>query len=905
MVSIFKRRRGLPQIPSTPKYKESKRRQGNKTPEITPSPPRSQMPIRIVTEPNNYQRNSRGKRDDSSRGSASSSEESPHETNTILQSVMTNFACVPNLLEDRIPRSLTTIPEEENETPFRHTSLWGIAPSFDSDSGTSKERSIHDNYEVVLDEKKKSPQKCIGSGSPKGRNGATSLRNETNLPLMCHPCTFPLKEDNVKKALFVEETNSIIIGNSQYKGSSASLKKDDTAGKSIDSRLKNDKTCNKKQDSHAAAAENNKAASDTRQMAKKSSVSVKLQPSQRPSSLQSLQSSNHVSKKDSKGDRKTISDHISNMIPPRFRKKTRKLKRSVRRPHMREQRKSVTKVKQGRWKCATAKSGRLYFYHTKTREVSWERPISFVEWKVVRDKFSGQYFFHNSITKEKTITKPKDFVEWKAVHDKPSGRIYYYNIITRQTTWVKPEELFLGEKGESQTTTTTNSDHSPRDKEEEKSHESESTDNSLDEILKSEVKGSNIIDTKKEDKEDERGVVPNDHHGEKQSKEIPSTGVPEPNDDTNIMQTKLKELLSEFCPHEEEQNKLLVNHCKGKESIAIKTIESLVEDTPYDEIPLVVYSQVRSTLQSMGQLPYDETAKSRSIPGPPITKVQTGFSSAYTLKSSSLSQVTGITGDRSNLTELTARINNRSTHINKKSTSPKNSFQKETNLNKSIQDPKIHISSATGNKLLLGRKNSPESENRRQVILDMKVLQEGVRKEKKPFTTPTFEKKKVLELGEKDLHNKNFSHDMDHSDNESSSYAADNDETDVGTWEDIDDSIVSALSDPFNNSAITHEGDMKSSKKKAEQDENNPVSHYLAKARSGTSKLDQNFRQPWDKNSTNRVELPKRELGALSKKQYTGFDTQQRGEISLASSWDNDTFTSRSSVNDRSTDESY
>jgi hypothetical protein len=96
-------------------------------------------------------------------------------------------------------------------------------------------------------------------------------------------------------------------------------------------------------------------------------------------------------------------------------------------------------TRSGKWKhCLHSETGKVYFYHTKTKETTWTKPDSFQVYKVVTDPSSGRPYFYNRITRQTTWEKPSDFEEWKTAQDKSSGNTYYYNILTKETSWSDP-----------------------------------------------------------------------------------------------------------------------------------------------------------------------------------------------------------------------------------------------------------------------------------------------------------------------------------------------------------------------------------------------------------------------------------------------------------------------------------
>jgi len=90
-------------------------------------------------------------------------------------------------------------------------------------------------------------------------------------------------------------------------------------------------------------------------------------------------------------------------------------------------------VKDGRWKCVTdAKTGKDYFYHTGTREVSWEKPSGFVEWRVTVDLVTEKTCFVNRITKEATWVKPEGVQEWIEINE---------TLLSRKSQKIKQKNL--------------------------------------------------------------------------------------------------------------------------------------------------------------------------------------------------------------------------------------------------------------------------------------------------------------------------------------------------------------------------------------------------------------------------------------------------------------------------------
>ena len=89
-----------------------------------------------------------------------------------------------------------------------------------------------------------------------------------------------------------------------------------------------------------------------------------------------------------------------------------------------------------------------------TDEVSWLIPSSSMdtennssssffscsEWKAVLDDVSGCHYFYHTRTRETTWEKPESFNEWRAVENDVSGEISYYNVLTRTTSLTNPHK---------------------------------------------------------------------------------------------------------------------------------------------------------------------------------------------------------------------------------------------------------------------------------------------------------------------------------------------------------------------------------------------------------------------------------------------------------------------------------
>jgi len=500
--------------------------------------------------------------------------------------------------------------------------------------------------------------------------------------------------------------------------------------------------------------------------------------------------------------------------------------------------KEQKKTNLGRWKCVHDDTcNRVYYYHTLTREVSWDRPAGFVEWRVSHD-LNQRRFFYNVITKRTTWDTPDDFVVWKEIKDPKSGKMYYYNVLNKKTTWEKPSIIKdTVERGDSPGTTVStiaktsnvkdsagisNGDVCKPEVNNEKTARTKSAHDRHTETAKETLSSKPVFTTNEEAALESQGIIADLVRVESELPSVRGGNVEEP---PKIVKTenhvRLAKLLLTYCPDEKDNNSQLMAKCRGQETSVIKAIEGLVDETPFDELRLAIFSYVKSTLREMGEEPFDErktmwkrnnSKPSFAVPSPRrIKKVNTYGTNAsiagYSMNTRELSHVTG----RSNTTERTNRIKNTSSRLLGGKVPAKGSKESLVELNEKWQNMSFdnsvdYLTDVT------------DDENQEKVVLDMKIVpgqsrEDGARESKTLKVSESKEMKveakkemarNVKEQAKKvaatpsalvvegSLNNSNDAMTLE------SAYAADNDgETDDREWEEEEADDVSTLSDCF------------------------------------------------------------------------------------------------------------
>jgi len=747
--------------------------QSTTTPPVTPSPTKpesSAIHVRITRSQKDHHRSS----------SDTNSTTTNDEESTLLAAVL-GLGCGGSPLWDTPGKpSLMSIPEENDHAE------WGTPPNYGEDSEEEEEESLdHDDFELVLNE----------------LNDDWNL--DGDLPVFCQPCEASIEG----KILDLSS-----VGGSEDKKKRRKFKLP---------KMKN-----------------------------RSKLKDKDKEGQAKKSLKSKNSKAKVPSAEALPKRKTKSlrnKEIGKAFHARFHKK-RQAQEGERGMHtntnaqtnIRGQGEGQTQTR-GRWKCVQdTNTNRVYYYHTLTRKVTWSRPQDFVEWRVASDSNNKKYFY-NVVTKETSWDMPEGYEQWREVKDEKSGRVYYYNVLTRKTKWDKPAD-FKDKSGQGLEGNEEEKEKDTRNRSISngvQAKEGDKNEQELDRIMKhAEVQsGTSVFRTlmqsaSAKDKnqnnsvseviviepESEKEMVPIESR-ERQYSTPPKSRIDD-DEPPKIVKTdnqvRLNRLLSTYCPDEKENNAQLMHNCRGQETAVIKDIEGLVEETPFDELRLAIFSYVKSTLKELGEEPFDEKRRRKKhsfrqpvaqlSPARRMNRVNTYASTAqstaaYSLTSRGLSHVTG----KSNVTEQTNRINNTSNRM----LSGKGA-QKLESMNKEWFNP---ILDQSCDELT----DVTDDEDTKQVVLDMKLMQ------KEPIARPVATKAetwktnndhgarpvvgsaevtkkmeaKVEETGNSKMSVTNSSpNESRDEDTLETAYAADNDdETDNGGWEPEDD--VSALSDSF------------------------------------------------------------------------------------------------------------
>lgn len=599
------------QTPQKNKYKNKKQQQQPRTPPITPSPPTSPLPIKIISKTDQSPLSAYASQqndniiqqklyqqtlfDATSDSTPSPAKKDPH---SILASILgcgigadstsyefdDNFFLknVPSMMWESHKDGLSPIPEEA-------ITMWGVAPSeSDSDDDEDKDDNGEDDdaFECVLQEQDN------GSGE-----------EDKHVELFCQPCI---------------PTNGIVMAKQQMTK--------DLEGRQIMTTTVT-------------------STDDQKQKQQQKKKTTKTTKTTKNSMVQKISSFTNRSNQTNKSN-STSTNNATTSTKEEPKKTFGKLFHSKGKSTVAQAPKK--KQRNGKWKCAKdEKSGRIYYYHTLTRQVSWERPADFKEWKATLDKNTNKFYYYNAITRETTWVRPADFEVWKKVENKDKV-VYYYNVLTKETRWEKPDDYNDKRTGVAQNvggikpvSTTVNAGLKSKGldgvKNEDnvgkaqnvasrsvqsnletvvtKASKEKNTDNSTKLAEKSSVSSNTYqqLGSKISPNESEESIViasPREVFSEEGKTKDKTVSFDEQNEPGRIEPTpeheRLKRLLAKYCPDEEENNHLLISKAYGREGIIIKGLENLIGETPFDELRLAIFSYVKETLRGMGEQPFDE-----------------------------------------------------------------------------------------------------------------------------------------------------------------------------------------------------------------------------------------------------------------------------------------------------------
>ena len=607
---------------------------GQRTPPVTPSPTKHESNISVRVIPSQREPTAT---------TSPLEQKIPDDDSTLFTAVL-GIGC-GSPLWDGPGSSLTPIPEENGD--FR--TEWGTPPSFEDNSVDSLN---HDDFEVVLQTENASSVDTLQLKSEIGPIVGAGL------PLFCQPC----ETNNVSKSVGSDEKRK----KKRFEKLSRIMNRKGKSKKRKDALVVESDSHETRQQTHTPreSKEQKETIQNTKQR-----TTLKSPKSLRKIQVGKVFHARFHKKRHAEGSRRMQSTESHDQLNQKSTQAhTSKGKRS----------------KRGRWKCVQdQKCNKVYYYHTRTREVTWDRPRDFVEWRVAND-VNRKQFFYNTITKETSWDMPEGFEQWAEVTDNTTGKPYYYNVLTRETSWEIPAAL-MHKSGKVQ--------NARCEQNEEAVVDATCTAVPNDEIMK------NCNGIKKSDYVIEIAGSKHDFNtARNQDNELADKGIParsaiqkytpeEPTQEINFGskhvaqsdeppkitldddQARLAKLLSTYCPDEEDNNAQLLDKSIGQEKAILMGLETLVEDTPFDELRLAIFSYVKSTLKDMGEEPFDER-KIRKNQRPPVTqfspkrmnRVTSNIISVagYSLGSRALSHVTGTT----NLTEQTNRINNTSNQTN-------------------------------------------------------------------------------------------------------------------------------------------------------------------------------------------------------------------------------------------------
>ena len=731
---------------------------------------------------------------------------------TLVETVLMGIGCAPALSfldgpSIGIGRGLMVIPENDYFTP---PAAWGMAPSdddsFDDDGNSFKNGNhMHDDFELILEDEEEDEEENklhLPQPPPAPRN---LHHNSTQGHFFCQPILPERKVD-------ITTRNSRAVGVNP-----TNLDAQDPQSQKMTQQSPPSSQQQKEQQKQQQQHHLQQQQQQQQQRGRTTAIRFKSTPDvwTPGASISPTKSERTQASKNSKmqfflfrsnsnhgghnGDKRknTSSSNRSKLFHIRFQKKKKNKNQ--------KSSKSAKVVQVGRWKAVKDEaSGKYYFYHTKTRQVTWNKPQGFVEWKATLDKNSGRHYFYNTITKETTWTKPDEFQEWKQVVDPKSGRSYFYNVLTRVASWNDPSKVIENRVANPDTKEKAKENSAviepePIQNEDRSLSREDSTTIILVQRAPSPVESSNeksLPEVQQVDKDCPEDEIDNT------TEAVEPILSPEPIQTTsqsNASQLKesehLAKLLSEYCPQDEVRNKALLSKVQGDESMTILGIQGLVEETPFDELHGAIAAFIKEAGVVEG--PYKkETAKNRiqqksnsKISTPPVTNYKP---TSFHRVSTAISQKSV----KTSATDQTNRVNNTTRNfVNKIEKSlakpaPIESRENEHQLNESFEDLTDHST----------------DHEKGNVILDMNLINDsiddGPSVEKKEVGRSLTDQKRVksqIKETELDLDTKlvreqvsTKMNDLDEHTIESA-YAGDKDDESETSWHDND--TISALSD--------------------------------------------------------------------------------------------------------------
>lgn len=590
---------------------------------------------------------------------------------TLLQTVM--GSCVSDIVS-RVGLGHNSLREDTEPR-----NIWGMAPSEDDSTSDEEESYFEENdhhedielvYQPVPEKEEDTPQQllcqpCKEDGhSPRFTPHIAKMLASTNLPQR-------MKKKNKNKTAESQKEAT-----SPTKGSQHLLKGDEETttdvlvmkkSEMVESLSIDDLNINKNSKSEAHKSQLRElASSEDAGSQKKVTADVERSISNtkwNSLKLKSKKKRSQQEKPETNNQRKYVPSRMSQAIG-RLSKTKKKKKDTKTQP---------THVKNpGRWRVAEdPNTKKKYFYHSGTKEVTWQKPPGFNEWKPIIDKERNKHYFYNCITKETTWDRPKDFEEWRAIRDTNfKNRIYYYNVLTKERRWNEPKEYKEQQNvisdqncntkepnlrtknresvhADSRSYESTNSQHkqatsniecNARNTSAIKISSNETNEYDLDHILRS-IDSSNKTDTKEP---------------------ITTRPLAPPAVELNSKQLHLMKLLTSYNPNEHTANAIFVRRIAvGKEEKIIDELEGLVEDTPFDEIPAATQCFLKKHQIDQHLNDDDDVIKVSSLTR---TNSLKSTKTVRTLAShkTNYSTVSMNSRVKSNMTETTNKVNNTS-----------------------------------------------------------------------------------------------------------------------------------------------------------------------------------------------------------------------------------------------------